>query len=147
MRISLSNQLQAGDIYLRTAVGAQSVSGPVDLPVFLANVSWYYRKAVFGRALILQTGIDAWYCSNYDPFIYNIVNGQFNVGHYADWDYPFTYAPVLDVYASFDVRTLRFFAKLENAAQGLYQKGYYEAPFYPCQPRSFKLGFNWMLFY
>lgn len=133
-------------------MGAQSVkegflTSNYELPNLLANISWYYENHLFKSALFFQAGIDAWYCSDYSLQGYEFITGTWN--YYSPFGYPAenNFMPVIDVFANFDIRTFRFFLKMDNVAQGLFNKGYYEAPYYPMQPRGFKLGVDWFLFY
>jgi len=82
----------------------------------------------------------------YVPHTYNFITGQFDERIYSTTD-PFNPEPVVDIFANFDIRTFRFFVKMDNITQGLFSKGYYESPNYPMQPRGIKFGVNWMLFY
>ena len=95
-------------------------------------------------------GVNMWYSSRYSPIPYDMITGRFVqlLGGYLSSIHldEVTYAPILDVYISADIRTFRFFFKVDNVAQNLFSKGYYLAPNYPIQPRSFKLGLDWSLY-
>lgn len=143
-QLQLKKDFILGDFHLNNALAYQSISAIIDKPVYLANVSWYFQKHLFHSALFTQIGFDGWYISDYRGQYYNMITGQFNENNISE---PLNYEPVIDVFASFDIRTFRFFIKGDNIAQGLFSKGLYEAPRYPMQPRGIKLGVNWMLFY
>lgn len=147
-KILLRQNFKLGNFHLNNTIGLQhSMDAEIDLPKILANISWYYQNHLFKSALFFQTGINVWYNSDYDLQGYDFVNG--NWIYYASFDDPTiqNFQPVVDVFANFDIQTFRFFIKMDNVAQGLFNKGYFEAPYYPMQPRGFKLGIDWFLFY
>ncbi|MBK8344556.1 MAG: hypothetical protein IPL12_15395 [Bacteroidetes bacterium] len=133
-----------GNFHLNNAVGLQLMDGNLHYPQYLGNISWYYQNHLFKSALFFQAGFDAWYNSEYKEYGYDITNGMWVNGNIKAT--PKQY-PVIDVFLNFDVETLRFFVKMDNIAQGLFSNGYYQAPNYPMQPRAFRLGLNWFLFY
>ena len=151
-KIALTQNLTLGNFHLNNTVGFQVfkdgfLSPGFELPKLLANISYYYENHLFKSALFFQTGIDAWYCSEYGLSGYEFISGSWiNSAGYNDPEFV-NFMPVIDVFANFDIRTFRFFVKMDNVAQGLFNKGYYEAPHYPVQPRGFKLGVDWFLFY
>lgn len=151
-KIALTQNLTLGNFHLNNTVGFQVfkdgfLSPGFELPKLLANISYYYENHLFKSALFFQTGIDVWYCSDYGLSGYEFISGSWiNSAGYNDPEF-INFMPVIDVFANFDIRTFRFFVKMDNVAQGLFNKGYYEAPHYPMQPRGFKLGVDWFLFY
>lgn len=146
-QLELKKDFVLGDFHLNNAFAYQSVSAIIDEPVYLAQISWYYQKHLFHSALFTQIGFDAWYISSYDGHRYNMITGQFDNNDIPAENEILQYDPVIDVFVNFDIRTFRFFIKVDNIAQGLFSNGFYEAPNYPMQPRGVKLGVNWMLFY
>ncbi len=151
-KIVLSQNFKLGNFHLNNAIGAQSfkegfLSSKYELPNLLANISWYYENHLFKSALFFQVGIDAWYCSDYGLQGYEFITGNWIYNATIDDPAENNFMPVIDVFANFDIRTFRFFVKMDNVAQGLFNKGYFEAPYYPMQPRGFKLGVDWFLFY
>ncbi len=151
-KIVLSQNFRLGNFHLNNVIGAQVfkegfLSSGYELPNLLANISWYYENHLFKSALFFQTGINVWYCTDYKLQGYEFITGNWLYNVAFDDPAITNFRPVIDVFANFDIRTFRFFIKLDNVAQGLFNKGYYEAPFYPMQPRGFKLGIDWFLFY
>ncbi len=147
-KVLLNQNFTLNNFHLNNSLGLQLLNeSSLDLPGLLANISWYYENHLFKSALFFQAGVDAWYCSEYGIHAYDFVTGSFF--YYNPYQVPGgkNFQPVIDVFANFDIRTFRFFLKIDNVAQGLFNKGYYEAPFYPMQPRGFKLGVDWFLFY
>ena len=146
-QIELKKNFVLGDFHLNNSLAYQSVSAIIDDPVYLANISWYFQKHLFHSALFTQIGFDAWYASDFNGHHYNMITGQFDENNLSAENDQLSFDPVFDIFANFDIRTFRFFLKVDNITQGLFSKGYYEAPNYPMQPRGVKLGVNWMLFY
>lgn len=143
-QVLLVKNFLLGNFHLNNAVGLQLMDGNLHYPEYLGNISWYYQNHLFKSALFFQAGFDAWYNSEYKEYGYDITNGMWVNGNIKAT--PKQY-PVIDVFLNFDVETLRFFVKMDNIAQGLFSNGYYQAPNYPMQPRAFRLGLNWFLFY
>lgn len=146
LRANISKSFILGGFHFNNNIGVQLGAEELNLPVLIANLSWYYENHLFKSALFFQAGIDAWYNSAYSKYGYNIVNGRWYATTFLGEEGNNTY-PTFDVFANFDVETLRFFVKVDNIAQGLFSKGTYIAPNYPMQPRAFRLGLNWFLFY
>jgi hypothetical protein len=154
VQLRAEKTLHIGGFHLRNALALQQVTHnysnqpivparPINLPVFLADASWYYEGALFNRALLFQAGLDTWWVSAYEANGYNPVTGLF----YVQESDELSFYPVTDVFLNFDVKTFIFFVKMDNVTQGLFAKGYFEAPGYPMQNRSFKVGINWKVFY
>ncbi|MBC8173005.1 MAG: hypothetical protein H7X71_03775 [Chitinophagales bacterium] len=142
------------NFHFRNRIGFQfsDKENILKIPAVISNHSFYYEKNLFNSALQMQAGMDIFYNSSYELYNYDIVTGIFYLQQYTfAGDEPANvfsgFYPTIDVFANFDIRTFRFFLKLENAAQGLLYDGYYEAVNYPMQNRSFKLGISWYLFY
>jgi len=148
LKIFLAKDFKAGNFHFNNRAGFQFNDGALEVPMLIASSSWYYENHLFKSALFFQTGLDIWYNSAYNNYGYDIITGQFVrlsgfIGNGFSADPNITF----DFFANFDVETLRFFVKVDNVAQGLFSKGYYIAPHYPMQPRAFRLGLNWFLFY
>jgi len=144
-------ELSPGVFVFENAIGIQKANEDINLPVLLVNTDWYYQDSWFKNALHTRIGVHGWICSSYTPIPYDMITGRFTnlFGGYLQTPFLETFdpEPILDIYASFDIRTLRFFLKLDNVTEGLFSKGYYQAPNYPAQPRAFKLGIDWNLYY
>lgn len=148
----LRKQFTPGPFVLDNALGWQySPDDYWNMPVALFNANWYYQGHLFKRALYTHLGVHAWYSSRYRVLPYDMITGRFMQqysGYLQSWPLEeMRYTPVLDVYASVDIRTFRFFIKVDNVAQGLFDKGFYQSPNYPMQPRGVKLGLDWSLYY
>lgn len=144
VQLSLKQHFKFGDFYLDNFFQLQFLdSYKKNFPVYASNHSFYFMHNLFQSALIVQTGFDIWYSSNYYGYGYNIVNGQF----YLQNTTLLNFKPVMDVFINFDIRALRFFVKFDNLSMGWLDNGYFEAPAYPMQDRTFKIGIVWQLYY
>ncbi len=146
-KVYLAKDFTLGNFHFNNRAGIQLNDGALEVPMLIASGSWYYENHLFKSALFFQTGLDIWYNSQYNNYGYDIITGQFiRQGFFGSGISSEPY-PTFDFFANFDVETLRFFVKVDNVAQGLFGKGTYIAPNYPIQPRAFRLGLNWFLFY
>ncbi len=144
IQFQLKQHFKFGYFYLDNFFQVQFLSDfKKNFPVYASNHSFYFMHNLFKSALIIQTGVDVWYASNYYGYGYNIVNGQFYLQDNTKLDF----TPVVDVFINFDIKALRFFLKFDNLSMGFFDCGYYEAPRYPMQDRTFKIGINWQLYY
>jgi Putative porin len=148
-KVYVSKLINAGNFHFNNVLGVQIIDGNLNYPQLIASANWYYSNHLFKSALFFQAGIDVWYNAAFLENGYDPVVGQFiqNATFFGSAILEKPTYPVIDLYMNFDVQTLRFFVKLDNAAQGLFNKGTYVAPLYPYQPRAFRLGLNWFLYY
>ena len=150
-QFNINSDIRMGDFVFQNALGLQQWREvTLNVPTLLVQSNWYFQKHLFKNAMYTQMGVNMWYSSRYSPIPYDMITGRFVqlLGGYLSSIHldEVTYAPILDVYISADIRTFRFFFKVDNVAQNLFSKGYYLAPNYPIQPRSFKLGLDWSLY-
>ncbi len=144
VQLLLKQHMQFGNFYLDNVFQLQFLSKYKKyFPFYASNHTFYFMRNLFKSALIIQTGLDVWYATDYYGYGYNITTGQF----YLQDDTKLEFSPVVDVFVNFDIRTLRFFLKFDNVAMGLFDRGYFEAPGYPMQDRTFKIGIDWQLYY
>lgn len=144
IQLEVEQHFAFGDFYLDNYFQVQILSRyEKHFPVYQSNHSFYLMRNLFKSALRIQTGVDLWYATAYDGYEYNIVTGQFLLQ--SDTHLQFT--PVMDLFVNFDIKALRFFIKFDNFSMNFFDRGYYEAPRYPMQDRTFKLGISWQLYY
>lgn len=144
LQLKLEKGLEWKQFRFRQAIGWQRIfSGNINVPEFLADLSWYYEHKLFEDALGLQAGFDAWWVSNYAADGYDPISGVFFYQSLEE----LSFYPVVDLFINFDIRTFRFFVKADNISQGLFRAGYFEAPGYPMQFRSIKAGIQWHVLY
>ena len=132
-----------GNFHLNNHIGYQYASRVIHIPTWLVDISWYYEASLFKSALQMQAGIDTWWVSDYRADGFDPVSGQF----YNQSTDTLSFYPVTDAFVNFDIKSFRFFVKGVNLTQGLFAKGYFEAPTYPMPPRSVRFGLRWYIFY
>ncbi len=111
------------------------------IPEWLANGKIYFSGPLFHSALYLQSGIQmhyksAYYAPGYAPSIQ-----QF----YIQDDFLIPAHVVMDLYADFQIKTFTMFFKLVYVNQKKLM-GYFVAPDYIGQRRTFDIGVRWMFF-
>lgn len=148
-QLNLQKDFYFNHFFLLNNIGFQKPSNIeiINIPLVLGNHSFIYQTQLFKSALTFAAGIDISYTSQFNLSEYNIVTGLFSLQTETPAQTKPSFYPYIDAYMNFEIRTFRFFLKLENAAQGFPYAGYYEAVNYPMQARSFKLGVSWYLFY
>lgn len=112
------------------------------IPQWFVNARWYLEGPLFRKALYLQIGVDAHYKSTYFADAYMPATGQF---HLQD-AFAVNAYPVVDVFVNARINRVRLFAKLSHANQSFPGNGYFIAPYYPGQRRTFGFGVIWPLF-
>ncbi|WP_400190761.1 putative porin [Hymenobacter sp. B81] len=112
------------------------------IPGVVANLKVYAQGYLFKKALFSQVGIETYYQSRWRPYDYSPSTQQFFVQDY------FTAGgfPVVDAFVTADIKTVSVFLKMAHANQGLGRLGYFAAPYYTGNPRSFQLGIRWNFF-
>jgi hypothetical protein len=114
----------------------------VRLPAFNFHTNLYYQSYAFKKALLFQTGIDAFYHSAYkgDGFMPGLhqftLQDQTNIGNYFN----------IDAYASARIRTARFYIKFENFLAGFIGRNYYASAHYPLPGRTVRFGLQWSFY-
>jgi len=143
-QLELRKNFSFGNFHMNNHLGWQrATEAVIHLPEFLVDISWYYEASLFKSALQMQAGIDTWWVSDYAADAFDPVSGQF---YYQSTD-TLSFYPVTDAFVNFDIKSFRFFVKGVNLTQGLFAKGYFEAPDYPMPPRSVRFGLRWYIFY
>ncbi len=110
-------------------------------PLYWSVHSLFYERYVFKKKLLLKIGLDIRYNTNYKA------NGYFPVtgGFYLQDNATLSFYPVMDVYLSFQVRTVRLFFTEYHVNQGMFgDKGYFAAYKYPANDRHFRFGVLWI---
>jgi len=114
----------------------------IPLPEFASHNSLFVETWLFKKKLLAQFGIDGHYTSEYFAPAYNPAASVFYVQQSVKTN---GYA-LADVFFNFKIKTARLFIKLQNAADGIFQKGYYLTPHYPMPGRLIQFGLNWRFF-
>ncbi len=142
--VNLNQHIKVKSYHLKFGITYQNVDSgtPVNIPEWTWNISFYYQRYVFDKAMELRYGIDYWqnssYASNYyAPFTRSFVyQNDYNVGNY----------PYVDFYISARIKSAQGFVKFQNLGQLVLDKSYMMTPYYPMQDFGFSFGVRWDFF-
>ncbi len=115
-----------------------SSSTSLALPDLALYTNVYYMKRLF-QVLTLQVGFDlryhtAYYAPEYIPAIGRFaVQQEKMIGNY----------PLMEAYANFHLKRMRFFVKAYHVNKGLFSNNYFSSLHYPSNPRMIKVGLSW----
>lgn len=127
---------------LRVIYQNASSSEAVRFPELIGDVSIYYTKDLFKEAAILQTGIDAFYNTNYYANAYMPATKSFYIQNSKEiGDYIYTNA-----FLNLQVKRARLFLKYYNLGFLLKDFSYYTVPSYPMKDGGFRFGVSWMFY-
>lgn len=112
------------------------------LPKIFLKSSLYIEGLIFKGNMLARFGADFRYNSNFRANAWNPLIGNFHIQN----EQSMHYTPVLDIFLSFKVKTLRVFAKANYVNEGLIKKNYYTALGYPDRGRTFAGGLIWRFF-
>ena len=109
-------------------------------PTVATKHSLYFEGNIFKRALFGRVGLDFRYNSAYYFDDFQPVTGQFHQQN----DWKMSMLPVVDAFVSFQVKSFRGFAKLENVNSLIAaNQVYFTAPNYPMRDWTFRFGISW----
>ena len=133
--------LQFGSFHFDNAIVLQqSDNNILRFPNIATKHSLYFEGNLFKNALFGRVGIDiryntAYYFDNFQP-----ATGQF----YQQNDWQQTLLPIVDGFASFQVKSFRAFLKLENVNHLIdANQVYFTAPNFPMRDWTFRFGISW----
>lgn len=139
-----SKELQFKILHFNNFIGVQrnNNQAALRLPSLFLKSSLYIEGSLFKGNMLARFGADLRYNSNFRADVWNPVIGQFHIQN----EQTMHYTPVLDIFLSFKVRTLRVFVKANYVNEGLIKKNYYTALGYPDRGRTFAGGLIWRFF-
>ena len=139
-----SKELQYKILHFDNFVGIQGNNNQetLRLPKVFLKSSLYIEGKIFKGNMLARLGADLRYNSNFMANAWQPLTGQF----YIQNEQTMHYTPVLDIFLSFKVKTLRVFAKANYVNEGLGKKNYYTALGYPDRGRTFAGGLIWRFF-
>lgn len=123
-----------------TQVAYQLTSNDTIVP--LPDISVYsnlFYYNTFSKVLHFQFGTNVHYHTAYNALAYMPAIGRFHIqdeveiGNY----------PLVDVYANFHIKRMRFFLMYKHVNYGLLSREYFSAPHYAFNQRFFKIGVSW----
>ena len=132
---------------LRSKVIYTSVSGRAseafEMPSLFINTRLSYNRVFMNGKIIMETGFDTHYRSSYHAYDYDVATQQFFVQN--AFEIPSYF--LVDFYFALKVRRARVYVKVPQINEGLGQyDGYFVAPIYTGQQRTFDMGISWPFF-
>lgn len=121
------------------------IDGPLPLPQWVMKHSLFAEGFLFKKNLRGKVGIDLFISDEYAAPVYvaplrswRVQQGPdaFTIGNY----------PWINLYASGRIKTFTFFVMFQHVNANLTGRSYFSSPYYPMQPRSFRLGIRWKLY-
>lgn len=100
----------------------------------------FFEDALFNKALVLRTGIDAWYCSEWNGAAYSPSTSFYYLQKTS------TTGDVATAIPQSEIKTAGIFLRFTNLTDGLGAKAYELVPGYPQPGRVFHFGVRWMFF-
>lgn len=132
-------------LHLDNRVAFQKVGGnseAMPLPEWKTRNALYFEFFLFKKALKCLAGAEVNYFTEYYSQSYNPATGRFYnareelIGNF----------PIVDLFATFQLRTARIFFKYEHINQPGTGGAFYAAPHYPFPDRKFRIGITWRFF-
>ena len=114
----------------------------IHLPEIMTGHSLSFEKHFFKSALLGRVGVDVRYVSSYYADRYMPALQEF----YLQYSEKTAGYVLTDFFITFKIKSARFFAKLENALNGIYPEPKFSRPDYPLTPRTLRFGIQ-MRFY
>lgn len=112
------------------------------LPRVFLKSSLYVQGYIFKGKMLGSFGVDLRYNTAFAINTWNPLIGQYHIQN----EQTMKFTPVLDVFLSFKVKTLRVFVKANYINEGLIQPNYFTALGYPDRGRTFAGGLVWRFF-
>ncbi len=110
------------------------------LPTIYSRHNLFLQTRLFKRRLLSRLGIQYYNIQNDGSLAFMPVNGAFYPGS-KDLDYN----PITEVYAIFQVEKFRIFFRIDNFADMLKPKVYYQIVNHPQFDSNFRMGVRWIL--
>lgn len=141
LEVNLKKDFHVGKFVLENNIVYQASSNQdvIPLPDLTLYHNLYYRDKWFKDVLAVQIGADVRYNTAYYAPAYMPATGQF----YSQKDMKIGNFPVMDVYANFHLKRVRFFVEYYHVNQLFMKDVYYSMPYYPINPAIIKWGLTW----
>jgi hypothetical protein len=120
------------------------IDGPLPLPRWVMKHSLFAEGLLFKKNLRGKVGVDLFMSDEYTAPVYvapirswKVQQGPdaFTVGNY----------PWINLYVTGRIKTVTFFLMFQHLNAEL-NGSYFSSPYYPMQPRAFRLGIQWKLY-
>jgi len=115
------------------------------LPTWSVQHSLFAQGWLFKKSLFAKAGIDLFWSESFNGLEYVAPIRSFKVQDQAN---PFSVGnyPYINVYFTGRIRTVTFFMMFQHVTAELFGSSYYSSPYYPMQPRAFRLGIKWNMY-
>jgi hypothetical protein len=90
------------------------------VPTLQLKSSFFIEAFVFRKAMLARIGVDFRYITGFSVYRFNPLINQHFLSSRDE-----SFAPTIDVFLTFRVKTVRFVVKMQNVTQGLFTKGDY----------------------
>ncbi|MGB0885592.1 MAG: putative porin [Chitinophagales bacterium] len=112
------------------------------LPALYLKTSLYAKFKLFKGNMKLSTGFDLRFNTAFKARAWNPIIAQF----YVQNERTMKFTPMMDVFLSGKIKSVRFYVKLNYVNEGLFVKNNYKALDLPANGRTFSLGLSWRFF-
>ncbi len=112
------------------------------LPEWAINTNIYFKGKLFNNKLEFYSGVDIRIQQAYYPLSYMAPFGLY----YIQRDFEMPVYPIADIWLSTQVKRMRAFVKFEHINYGFPGNVLFIRPHYPFDPRTLRLGLNWMFY-
>lgn len=146
LQLVARKDLRLGGWHLENWAGLQKVTADVlALPQLYSRHSLFWQGRVFRKVMLTKLGLDARLTTGYKATAYQPLTGRF----YLQKEQTLSFTPLLDGFVSFQVKTFRFFLKIENLLTFPNQEYYYQTAWYPLPfgltNGGIRFGISWRL--
>lgn len=143
-RAYLQHQWDFKILHWKNEIGIQQSSNEAVLPypLFYGKSNIYIQGKIFKGNMLAKIGAQLRYNTPFQIPSWQPLTGQFYIPNEANTKF----TPVLDMYLSLKVRSLRVFVKANFLNEGLIQTNYLTATNYPDRGRTFVGGLIWRFF-
>lgn len=114
----------------------------LQVPALFLKTSLYAEFNLFKKNMLMSAGFDIRFNTAFNARAWNPVISQF----YVQETRTMKYTPVADIFIAMKIKSLRFYAKLNYANEGLFKRNNYKALNYPSNGRTFSIGLSWRFF-
>jgi hypothetical protein len=112
------------------------------LPDFIGDVSFYYTKALFKEAAIIQPGIDVFYNTPYKAYAWMPATRSFYIQNQKELGNYF----YINAYFNLQIKRSRIFVRYTNLGHLFGNYSYMTVPSYPMKDGGMRFGISWMFY-
>ncbi|MGJ1264135.1 putative porin [Sphingobacterium spiritivorum] len=144
LKISVGQNFKFGNFHLNNLVVYQKsdAAGILAIPEIYTWHSFYYNNKLY-KVLDFNLGTDVKFNTPFRTPSYSINSGQFyndNVG------IEFSTYPIVDVWATANIKRVNLFISYNFINQFVYPKGYYTVRRYPMNEANLRFGVSWKFY-